>query len=68
MNHRPKGGARAKPESKKAIKKRVARNEQKKVPRLNDPIRIVPLDLPTELYRPSAGIAAECTCRRSWKS
>jgi len=28
-----------------------------KVPRLNDPIRIVPLHLPIELYRPSPGIA-----------
>src|ERR1700674_3783374 len=30
----------------------------KKAKRTNDPIRIVPLHLPTELYRPSAGIAA----------
>ncbi len=33
-----------------------ARNKTAK--RTNDPIRIVPLHLPTELYRPSAGIAA----------
>jgi len=30
----------------------------RKAKRTNDPIRIVPLHLPTELYRPSAGIAA----------
>ena len=30
----------------------------KKAKRTNDPIRIVPLHLPIELYRPSAGIAA----------
>src|ERR1700680_2592263 len=30
----------------------------KKAKRTNDPIRIVPLHLPTELYRPSPGIAA----------
>jgi hypothetical protein len=38
--------------------KKVRRKANKKVPRMNDPIRIVPLHLPTELYRPSAGIAA----------
>jgi hypothetical protein len=30
----------------------------KKSPRMSDPIRIVPLHLPSELYRPAAGIAA----------
>jgi hypothetical protein len=30
----------------------------RKVSRMNDPIRIVPLHLPSEMYRPSAGIAA----------
>jgi hypothetical protein len=38
----------------KAAGKRAAQ----KVQRMNDPIRIVPLHLPGELYRPSAGIAA----------
>src|ERR1700719_1010283 len=39
--------------------KRVAKGTtNKKVTRMNDPIRIVPLHLPSELYRPSAGIAA----------
>jgi hypothetical protein len=38
--------------------KKVARKTNKKVVRMNDPIRIVPLHLPSELYRPSAGIAA----------
>jgi hypothetical protein len=35
---------------------RVPSKRAKKIPRLNDPIRIVPLHLPSELYRPSAGI------------
>src|SRR5215469_10850626 len=35
---------------------RVAHGKQ--VTRMNDPIRIVPLHLPTDLYRPSPGIAA----------
>ncbi len=37
---------------------KVLRKRKMKAPRLNDPIRIVPLHLPTELYRPSAGIMA----------
>jgi len=39
-------------------KKTVTGKKNAKVLRLNDPIRIVPLHLPTELYRPAAGIAA----------
>jgi len=42
----------------KRAKKTVTSTKNAKVLRLNDPIRIVPLHLPTELYRPSAGIAA----------
>src|SRR6202048_982629 len=42
----------------KTTEKRVPRRKNAKVPRLNDPIRIVPLHLPSELYRPSVGIAA----------
>ena len=42
----------------KTTEKRAPRKKDAKVLRLNDPIRIVPLHLPTELYRPSAGIAA----------
>jgi hypothetical protein len=38
--------------------KPITRRANKKVTRMNDPIRIVPLHLPSELYRPSAGIAA----------
>jgi hypothetical protein len=45
--------------------KRVTKKSKKadtrsgrKVSRMNDPIRIVPLHLPSEMYRPSAGIAA----------
>jgi hypothetical protein len=47
-----------KPVAKNTTNKKVTRRENKKVPRMNDPIRIVPLHLPSELYRPSAGIAA----------
>ena len=56
MKRRAKGPAKAKP--KKTRKRRVARSKRVKVLRLKDPIRIVPLHLPIELYRPSAGIAA----------
>ena len=41
-----------------AKKAKKATSLPKKIVRLNDPIRIVPLHLPTELYRPSAGIKA----------
>src|SRR5579862_1257239 len=44
--------------AKNARDKSVTRRRNKNVTRLNDPIRIVPLHLPSELYRPSAGIAA----------
>ncbi len=44
--------------AKSSTDKKVARKTNKKVVRMNDPIRIVPLHLPSELYRPSAGIAA----------
>jgi hypothetical protein len=37
---------------------RVTRRTKKKFPRMSDPIRIVPLHLPNELYRAAAGIAA----------
>ena len=42
----------------KTTKRRVPGKKDAKGLRLNDPIRIVPLHLPTELYRPAAGIAA----------
>src|SRR6202140_3095041 len=42
----------------KTTKRRVPGKKDAKGLRLNDPIRIVPLHLPSELYRPSAGIAA----------
>ena len=38
--------------------KKVTRRAKKEFPRMNDPIRIVPLHLPSELYRAAAGIAA----------
>jgi len=44
--------------AKKTTNKKVTRRVNKNITRLNDPIRIVPLHLPIELYRPSAGIAA----------
>jgi hypothetical protein len=49
---------------KRSAKKPVRKSRNKKhttkkaVARMNDPIRIVPLHLPSELYRPSAGIGA----------
>jgi hypothetical protein len=42
----------------KVVKTAVAGRASKKVTRANDPIRIVPLHLPSEIYRPSAGIQA----------
>ena len=44
--------------AKNTTNQKVARRANKKVTRMNDPIRIVPLHLPSELYHPSAGIAA----------
>jgi len=44
--------------AKNATGRRVTRGRNQNVSRMNDPIRIVPLHLPSELYRPSAGIAA----------
>ena len=38
--------------------KKVTRRTKKEFPRMNDPIRIVPLHLPSELYRAAAGVAA----------
>ena len=35
--------------------------------RMNDPIRIVPLHLPSELYRPAAGIAAPPTAQLTYR-
>jgi hypothetical protein len=44
--------------NKRVARARNVRGARKKSIRLNDPIRIVPLHLPTELYRPAEGIAA----------
>jgi hypothetical protein len=52
------GGGLVKRVAKNTTNKEVTRRANKKVMRMNDPIRIVPLHLPSELYRPSAGIAA----------
>ena len=46
-----------KPDRNHITNQKVTRR-MKKSPRTSDPIRIVPLHLPSELYRPSAGIAA----------
>jgi hypothetical protein len=43
---------------KNATKRKANRRLVRKVVRMNDPVRIVPLHLPSELYRPSPGIAA----------
>jgi len=48
--------------------RRVMKNtKSKKVARMNDPIRIVPLHVPSELYRPSAGIAAPPAAQLSYR-
>jgi hypothetical protein len=44
--------------TKKPVEKKLTSQSKKTVSRMDDPIRIVPLHLPSELYRPSAGIAA----------
>ena len=46
---------------------KVKRTANKKITRNNDPIRIVPLHLPSELYRPSAGIAAPPVAHLSYR-
>ena len=47
--------------------KKVTRRGNKTIIRLNDPIRIVPLHVPSELYRPSAGIAAPPAAQLSYR-
>lgn len=47
-----------KPAKKKTARTKAKGKRESSVARLNDPIRIVPLHLPLELYRPSEGIAA----------
>lgn len=47
-----------KPAKKKTARTEVKSKKKTSVGRLSDPIRIVPLHLPVELYRPAAGIAA----------
>ena len=44
--------------SKTIVRKKSTRSPNKKTERMNDPIRIVPLHLPSELYRPAEGIVA----------
>jgi hypothetical protein len=50
--------SRKKVAAKKSMRWAVAKQRSSNVARMNDPIRIVPLHLPSELYRPSLGIAA----------
>lgn len=47
-----------KPVKKSAARSKKKTTKKKTIVRMNDPIRIVPLHLPSELYRPSAGIEA----------
>jgi hypothetical protein len=42
----------------KPTDQKVTSRSKKSVSRMNDPIRIVPLHLPSDLYRPAAGVAA----------
>jgi hypothetical protein len=58
----------AKTKPKKTTKKRAASRKNAKILRLNDPIRIVPLHLPTELYRPSAGIGAPPAAQLTYRN
>jgi hypothetical protein len=53
--------------AKNTTNKKITRRANKTVPRMNDPIRIVPLHLPSELYRPSAGIAAPPAAQLSYR-
>jgi len=50
----------------KSTKNKVRRRTSKGA-RLNDPIRIVPLHLPSELYRPAVGIAAPPTAHLTYR-
>ena len=47
--------------------KEVTRRTKNEFPRMNDPIRIVPLHLPSELYRAAAGIAAPPAAQLSYR-
>jgi len=53
--------------SKNTTNEKVTPRTNRKVTRMNDPIRIVPLHLPSELYRPSAGIAAPPAAQLSYR-
>ena len=53
--------------AKNTTNKKVTPKANPKVARMNDPIRIVPLHMPGELYRPSAGIAAPPAAQLSYR-
>jgi hypothetical protein len=53
--------------AKNTTNKKVTRRANKTVPRAKDAIRIVPLHLPSELYRSSAGIAAAPAAHLSYR-
>jgi hypothetical protein len=63
-----KSAKTAKTKTKKTARKSLTSKTNAKLPRLNDPIRIVPLHLPTELYRPSAGIAAPPAAQLTYRN
>src|SRR4051812_1374146 len=68
MKRTTKKSAKTKTQTKKTARKSVTRKANPKLPRLNDPIRIVPLHLPTELYQPSAGIAAPPAAQLTYRN
>jgi hypothetical protein len=54
-------------DAKNTTNKKVTPKANTKVARMNDPIRIVPLHVPSEVYRPSAGIAAPPAAQLSYR-
>ncbi|HEY4052783.1 MAG TPA: hypothetical protein VGL74_03530 [Terriglobales bacterium] len=62
-----KSAKTAKTKTKKTARRSLSSKTNAKL-RLNDPIRIVPLHLPTELYRPSAGISAPPAAQLTYRN
>lgn len=52
---------------KKAKSKKSQRHSNRPIARINDAIRIVPLHLPSELYRPAPGIAAPAAAQLTYR-
>lgn len=52
---------------KKRTSRKTPRSTTKRFPRMSDPIRIVPLHLPSELYRPAPGIVAPAAAQLTYR-